>query len=99
MKILITGDRNWKDPGLIKEILELYKSESTIIALFANPIAPLVSSIAIPLGIPTEIVDSLEGIDYLLVFHKYIRGSVQCKVLIKEASNLGIPYQIVGSSF
>lgn len=99
MNILITGDRNWKDAGLVREVIELYKPSETVICLFANPIAPLITNEANKLGIETKVVEDLDGIDYLLVFHKYIRGSVQCKVLIKEASMLKIPYQIVGSSF
>lgn len=97
MKILVTGDRNWKDLGLIKETLEIFKPEDTTIC-YIDFIT--VMPVCTQLGLATSKVDdSLEGIDYLIVFHKYIRGSVRSKILIKECSQKNIPYQVVGSSF
>ena len=100
MKILLTGDRKWSDTGLINEILDLYKPDQTIIAVKSDPIAPLIMKCANEKGFVVETCnEDYTGIDYVVVFHKYIRGSVQCKVLLKETSRLNIPYQIVGSSF
>lgn len=96
MKILISGDRNWRDMGLIKEILEIYDPEAyTLCYVDFVPFLPVANQ----LGLTVQKVLDLEGIDYLLIFHKYIRGSVRSKLLIKDASSRGIPYQVVGSSF
>lgn len=96
MKILISGDRRWSDIGLIKETLAIY--DPSLVTLCYQDFVQIVPP-ANELGIRTEHIDNLEGIDYLLIFHKYIRGSVRSKVLIKECSKKGISYQIVGSSF
>ena len=100
MKILISGDRKWQDLGLIKEILEGFKSDTTTSVVLCYIDFVIFIPVANDLGLTVEKCDdSLTGIDYLLIFHKYIRGSVRSKLLIKDASRKNIPYQIVGSSF
>jgi hypothetical protein len=98
MKILISGDRNWKDLGLIKETLEIFKPEDTTIC-YIDFIQ--VMPVCTQLGLTTSKIeeDDLDRVNYLIVFHKYIRGSVRSKILIKKCSQKNIPYQIVGSSF
>lgn len=96
MNIFICGDRKWNDLDTIKDALAPYVQNDPHIYYEVKPGASLVGKVAAyQLGLATHETSSLHGIDLVLAFHNYIRGSKDTMAWIEGAVNRKIPYVVI----